>query len=185
MASDYQNHIGGKWVPASSGETFESRNPAQMDEVLGTFPRSGPDDVEQAVQAAKAAYHDWMMTPAPTRSDYLMRVGLLLEQRMDEYANLMTREMGKTLKESRGDIQEGIDFLYYMAGEGRRMFGHTVPSELRNKFSMTVRHPLGVVGLITPWNFPIAIPIWKIAPAIVAGCTMVFKPAEDTPLLAT
>ena len=185
MSSDFQNYIGGKWVPAQSGETFESRNPANQDEVLGTFPRSGPEDVDQAVQAAKAAYDEWMHTPAPVRGDYLMRAGLLLEERKEEHAELMTREMGKTLKESRGDIQEGIDFLYYMAGEGRRMFGNTMPSELPNKFSMTVRHPLGVVGLITPWNFPMAIPIWKIAPAVVAGCTMVFKPAEDTPLLAT
>jgi alpha-ketoglutaric semialdehyde dehydrogenase len=185
MAESYQNYIGGKWVPSESGETFEDRNPANRTEVLGTFPRSTPADVDAAVQAAKDAYREWMMTPPPERSDYLMRVGLLLEQRIDEYAELMTREMGKTLKESRGDIQEGIDFLHYMAGEGRRMFGHTVPSELRDKFSMTVRHPIGVVGLITPWNFPIAIPIWKIAPAIVSGCTSVFKPAEDTPLMAT
>ena len=185
MGSDFQNYLGGKWIPAGSGDTFESRNPANTDEVLGTFPRSTAEDVNQAVQAAKAAYQDWMQTPPPVRADHLMRVGLILEERKEEYAELMTREMGKTLKESRGDIQEGIDFLYYMAGEGRRMFGQTMPSELAGKFSMTVRHPIGVVGLITPWNFPIAIPIWKIAPAIVAGCTMVFKPAEDTPLLAT
>ncbi|HEX9824607.1 MAG TPA: aldehyde dehydrogenase family protein [Actinomycetota bacterium] len=185
MAETYQNYIGGKWVPGASGETFESRNPADRDEALGAFPRSGADDVDRAVQAAQDAYRDWMLTPGPERADYLLRAALLLEGRKDEYAELMTREMGKTLTESRGDIQEGIDFLHYMAGEGRRMLGNTVPSELRNKFSMTVRHPIGVVGLITPWNFPIAIPIWKIAPAIVAGCTSVFKPAEDTPLLAT
>jgi len=185
MAETYQNYIGGKWVPGASGETFESRNPADRDEALGAFPRSSADDVDRAVQAAQEAYRDWMLTPGPERADYLLRAALLLEGRKEEYAELMTREMGKTLKESRGDIQEGIDFLHYMAGEGRRMFGNTVPSELRNKFSMTVRHPIGVVGLITPWNFPIAIPIWKIAPAIVAGCTSVFKPAEDTPLLAT
>ena len=185
MARDELNYIGGKWIPAQSGETFESRNPANSDEVLGTFPRSASDDVDQAAQAAKSAYDEWRQTPPPVRADYLLRAGLLLEERKEEYSELMTREMGKTLKESRGDIQEGIDFLFYMAGEGRRMFGHTMPSELAGKFSMTVRHPIGVVGLITPWNFPIAIPIWKIAPAIVAGCTMVFKPAEDTPLLAT
>jgi alpha-ketoglutaric semialdehyde dehydrogenase len=185
MADAYQNYIGGKWVPSESGETFEDRNPADRNEVLGTFPKSNARDVDNAVQAARDAYRDWMLTPAPERADHLMRAGLLLEDRIEEYAELMTREMGKTLKESRGDIQEGIDFLFYMAGEGRRMFGHTVPSELRNKFSMTVRHPIGVVGLITPWNFPMAIPIWKIAPMIVAGCTGVFKPAEDTPLLAT
>ncbi|HEX6208063.1 MAG TPA: aldehyde dehydrogenase family protein [Actinomycetota bacterium] len=185
MIESYQNWIGGKWVPSASGDTFESRNPANMDEVVGTFPRSSADDVDAAVRAAKDAYDDWMRTPAPERADYLLRVALLLEERIEEWSELMTREMGKTLKESRGDIQEGIDFLHYMAGEGRRMQGHTIPSELRDKFSMTVRHPIGVVGLITPWNFPIAIPTWKLAPAIVSGCTSIFKPAEDTPLLAT
>src|ERR671919_755224 len=185
MAEELRNYIGGKWVPANSGETFESRNPANRDEVLGSFPHSGPEDVDAAVQAAEDAYRDWMLTPVPERADYLMRAGLILERRKEELAELMTREMGKTLKESRGDVQEGIDFLFYMAGEGRRFFGHTMPSELKNKFSMTVRHPIGVVGLIAPWNFPIAIPVWKIAPAIVAGCTSVFKPAQDTPLLAT
>jgi acyl-CoA reductase-like NAD-dependent aldehyde dehydrogenase len=185
MAEEFRNYVGGKWIPAASGETFESRNPANRDELLGTFPRSSAEDVDAAVQAASEAYRDWMGTPAPDRADYLMRVGLILEQRKEELSELMTREMGKTLKESRGDVQEGIDFAFYMAGEGRRSFGHTVPSELRNKFSMTVRHPIGVVGLITPWNFPIAIPLWKIAPAVVSGCTSIFKPAEDTPLLAT
>ena len=185
MAEEYRNYIGGKWIPAQSGETFESRNPADRDEVMGTFPRSMPEDVDAAAKAAAEAYRDWMMTPVPERADYLLRVALLLEQRKEELSELMTREMGKTLKESRGDVQEGIDFAHYMAGEGRRFFGHTMPSELRGKFSMTVRHPIGVVGLITPWNFPIAIPLWKIAPALVAGCTSIFKPAEDTPLLAT
>jgi aldehyde dehydrogenase (NAD+) len=185
MTDEYLNYIGGKWIPAASGETFESVNPADRTEVLGTFPHSAPEDVDQAIQAARAAYPEWMATPVPKRADYLMRAGLLLEQRKEEYAVLMTREMGKTLKETRADIQEGIDFLFYMSGEGRRSFGHTVPAELPNKFSMTVRHPVGVVGLITPWNFPIAIPTWKIAPAIVGGCTSVFKPAQDTPLLAT
>jgi acyl-CoA reductase-like NAD-dependent aldehyde dehydrogenase len=185
MAEDFKNYIGGKWIPASSGETFESRNPADRGEVLGTFPRSAAADVDAAAKAAKAAYRDWMLTPVPERADYLLRVGLLLEKRKEELSELMTREMGKTLKESRGDVQEGIDFAFYMAGEGRRFFGTTVPSELRGKFSMTVRHPIGVVGLVTPWNFPIAIPLWKIAPAVVAGCTSIFKPAEDTPLLAT
>ncbi|HEX2031004.1 MAG TPA: aldehyde dehydrogenase family protein [Actinomycetota bacterium] len=185
MAEEHRNYIGGQWVPAASGETFESRNPANRDELLATFPRSSAEDVDRAVRAAHDAYRDWMMTPVPDRADYLMRVGLKLEERKEELSELMTREMGKTLKESRGDVQEGIDFLYYMAGEGRRFFGHTMPSELRNKFSMTVRHPIGVVGLITPWNFPIAIPLWKIAPAVVSGCASVFKPAEDTPLLAT
>jgi alpha-ketoglutaric semialdehyde dehydrogenase len=185
MAEELRNYIGGKWVPAESGTTFESRNPADRDEVLGSFPRSSAEDVAAAIRAAGEVSGDWLLTPAPERADYLLRVGLLLEQRKEELSELMTREMGKTLKESRGDVQEGLDFALYMAGEGRRSFGDTMPSELRNKFSMTVRHPIGVVGLITPWNFPIAIPMWKIAPAIVAGCTSVFKPAEDTPLLAT
>ena len=185
MAEEFRNYIGGKWVPAESGTTFESRNPADRDEVLGSFPRSSAEDVAAAIRAAGEVSRDWLLTPAPERADYLLRVGLLLEQRKEELSELMTREMGKTLKESRGDVQEGLDFALYMAGEGRRSFGDTMPSELRNKFSMTVRHPIGVVGLITPWNFPIAIPMWKIAPAIVAGCTSVFKPAEDTPLLAT
>jgi aldehyde dehydrogenase (NAD+) len=125
-----------------------------------------------------------MATPAPERADYLLRLALLLEQRKEELSNVMTREMGKTLPEARADVQEGIDFAHYMSGEGRRLFGETMPSELRNKFYMTVRHPVGIVGLITPWNFPIAIPLWKIAPALVSGCTSVFKPAEDTPLCA-
>jgi aldehyde dehydrogenase (NAD+) len=142
-------------------------------------------DVDEAVGAAKAAYPSWAATPAPKRADYVYRVGILLEQRKEEIAHLMSREMGKTLRESRADVQEGIDFAVYMAGEGRRMFGVTTRSELPNKFSMTVRAPIGVSGLITPWNFPIAIPLWKIAPAIVAGCTSIFKPAEDTPLMAT
>jgi acyl-CoA reductase-like NAD-dependent aldehyde dehydrogenase len=185
MAEDYKNYVGGKWVGSESGETFESRNPANRDEVLGTFPRSGADDVARAAEAARDAYRDWFLTPAPERADYLLRVALLMEKRKEELSELMTREMGKTLKESRGDVQEGIDFAHYMAGEGRRSFGQTMPSELRGKFSMTVRHPIGVVGLITPWNFPIAIPLWKIAPAVVSGCTSIFKPAEDTPLLAT
>jgi acyl-CoA reductase-like NAD-dependent aldehyde dehydrogenase len=184
MGQDFGNFIAGEWVPASSGETFESRNPADRTEVLGTFAKGGPADVDRAVQAAKDAYPDWLLTPAPERADYVLRVALLLEERKEELSKVMTREMGKTLKESRADVQEGIDFAHYMAGEGRRFQGETVPSELRSKFYMTVRHPVGVVGLITPWNFPIAIPLWKIAPAIVSGCTSVFKPAEDTPLCA-
>ncbi len=185
MADEYLHYIGGKWIPSSAGETFESRNPADRDDLVGVVARGTPEDVDAAVRAAVEAYPDWLATPVPKRADYVLRVGLKLEERKEELSELMTREMGKTLKESRGDVQEGIDFLYYMAGEGRRFFGHTLPSELRNKFSMTVRHPIGVVGLITPWNFPIAIPSWKIAPALVSGCASVFKPAEDTPLLAT
>lgn len=184
MTRDFGNFINGEWVDAASGATFESRNPADRTEILGSFAKSDAADVDRAVQAAAAAYPEWMTTPVPERADYMLRVALLLEERKEELSEIMTREMGKTLKESRADVQEGIDFAHYMAGEGRRFFGHTIPAELRSKFYMTVRHPIGVVGLITPWNFPIAIPLWKIAPALVSGCTAVFKPAEDTPLCA-
>jgi aldehyde dehydrogenase (NAD+) len=185
VQTDFGNFIDGRWVDSVSGETFESRNPADRTEVVGTFARAAAADVDRAVQAAVAAYPKWMQTPAPVRADYLLRVALLLEERKEELSNVMTREMGKTLKESRADVQEGIDFAHYMAGEGRRATGESIPAELPNKIYMTVRHPMGVVGLITPWNFPIAIPLWKIAPAIVSGCTAVFKPAEDTPLCAS
>jgi len=185
MSEQYLNHIGGKWVGPQSGEFFPSLNPADQTQELGVFARSGAADVADAVAAAKAAYPAWLKTPVPARADYVLRVGLILEHRKEELSVLMTREMGKTLKESRADVQEGIDFCLYMAGEGRRFFGHTVPAELPSKFSMTLRHPIGVVALITPWNFPVAIPLWKIAPALIAGCTSIFKPAEDTPLLAT
>jgi acyl-CoA reductase-like NAD-dependent aldehyde dehydrogenase len=185
MRTDFGNFIDGQWVDSISGETFESRNPADRTKVLGTFARGAAADVDRAVQAAVKAYPEWMQTPAPTRADYVLRVALLLEERKEELSEVMTREMGKTLKESRADVQEGIDFAHYMAGEGRRAMGESIPAELPNKIYMTVRHPLGVVGLITPWNFPIAIPLWKIAPAIVSGCTSVFKPAEDTPLCAS
>lgn len=185
MSDQYLNYVGGKWVPSASGQFFSSRNPANRTQELGTFPRSNAADVDQAVAAAKDAYAAWHQTPVPERADYVLRAGLILEQRKEELSRLMTQEMGKTLRETRADVQEGIDFCFYMAGEGRRFFGHTVPAELPSKFSMTLRHPIGVVGLITPWNFPIAIPLWKIAPALISGCTSIFKPAEDTPLLAT
>ncbi|HEY7874382.1 MAG TPA: aldehyde dehydrogenase family protein, partial [Actinomycetota bacterium] len=184
MTRDFGNFINGEWVDAGSGATFESRNPADRTEVLGSFAKSDAADVDRAVQAAIDAYPAWLATPAPERADYMLRVALLLEERKEELSEVMTREMGKMLRESRADVQEGIDFAHYMAGEGRRFFGQTIPAELPNKFYMTVRHPIGVVGLITPWNFPIAIPLWKIAPALVSGCTSVFKPAEDTPLCA-
>ncbi|HVE76591.1 MAG TPA: aldehyde dehydrogenase family protein [Actinomycetota bacterium] len=184
MTKSFQNYISGKWVEPASGQYFASLNPADRNEEMGKFPKSTSEDVEKAVAAAKAAYPAWHRVPVPERADYVLRAGLILETRKEELSELMTREMGKTLKESRADVQEGIDFCFYMAGEGRRFFGNTVPAELPSKFSMTLRHPIGVVALITPWNFPIAIPLWKIAPAIVAGCTSIFKPAEDTPLLA-
>jgi len=185
MAHVYKNYIDGKWVESQSGETFTSINPAKRDEVVGVFQRSRKEDVVAAIDAAHAAFHGWSRTPAPARAEIVLRVGMLLEQRKDELAALETREMGKVLEEGRGDVQEAIDMAKYIAGEGRRLFGETVPSELRNKFAMMVREPLGVVGMITPWNFPIAIPTWKIFPALVSGNTIVFKPAEDTPGCAT
>jgi aldehyde dehydrogenase (NAD+) len=179
----FKNFIGGEWVDAVSGETFESRSPA-TGEVIGAFPKSGPDDVDRAVQAAQAAYEEWRLVPAPKRGEILLRFAQVLEREKDDLTDLMTREMGKVKAEAGGDVQEAIDMTYYMAGEGRRMWGQTTPSELRDKFNMSVRVPVGVVGAITPWNFPIAIPSWKLAPALVCGNTVVLKPAEDTPLLA-
>jgi aldehyde dehydrogenase (NAD+) len=178
----FQNYIGGKWVDAGGGETFESISPANG-EPIGVFPKSGPEDVDRAVSAAKAAFEEWRLVPAPKRGEVLFRFGQLLIEQKDELTDLMTREMGKVKAEAGGDVQEAIDMAYYMAGEGRRLFGQTTPSELRDKFNMSVRMPIGVVGAITPWNFPIAIPSWKILPALVCGNTIVFKPATDTPLL--
>src|SRR5437773_8013050 len=181
-AKNFKNYTDGAWVDASSGETFESTSPADG-ETIGTFPKSGREDVDRAVAAAKAAYDEWRLVPAPKRGEILFRFGQLLAEHKDELAQLMTREMGKVLAEARGDVQEAVDMSFYMAGEGRRLFGQTTPSELRDKFNMSVRMPIGVVGVITPWNFPIAIPSWKIVPALVCGNTVVFKPANDTPLL--
>jgi alpha-ketoglutaric semialdehyde dehydrogenase len=178
----FKNFVGGEWVEAASGESFETTSPANG-EVLGVFPRSGVEDVDRAVEAAKSAYEDWRLVPAPRRGEILFRFGQLLADHKDELAELMAREMGKVLPEAAGDVQEAIDMSFYMGGEGRRLFGHTTPSELRDKFNMSVRQPIGVIGVITPWNFPIAIPSWKIAPALVCGNTIVFKPATDTPLL--
>ena len=179
----FQNYIAGEWVDAASGETFETLSPA-TGEVLGTFPRSGAEDVDRAVTAARAAWEEWRLVPAPERGNVLYRFANLLTQEKEPLAELIAREMGKVLAEAGGDVQEAIDMSVYMAGEGRRLFGHTTPSELRDKFNMSVRMPIGVVGAITPWNFPIAIPSWKIAPALVCGNTVVLKPAEETPLLA-
>ncbi len=179
----FRNAIGGEWVDAESGETFESRSPA-TGEVLGVFPRSSAADVDRAVTVAAEAFAEWRLTPAPERAQVLYRFAALLVERKEELTDLMTREMGKVRAEAGGDVQEAIDMSLYMAGEGRRLWGHTTPSELRDKFQMSVRAPVGVIGVITPWNFPIAIPSWKIAPALVCGNTVVFKPAEETPLLA-
>ncbi|MBM7841525.1 aldehyde dehydrogenase family protein [Herpetosiphon giganteus] len=178
----YYNYIGGEWVPARSGKTYENRNPADTRDVIGIFPDSGAEDIAAAVAAAKEAYNAWRLVPAPKRGELLYRASQILQERKEQYANDMTREMGKVLAETRGDVQEAIDMGYFMAGEGRRLYGVTTPSELPNKFQMSVRQPLGVCGLITPWNFPMAIPSWKIFPALICGNTVVIKPAEDTPL---
>ncbi|MGI8606636.1 MAG: aldehyde dehydrogenase family protein, partial [Gaiellaceae bacterium] len=164
----YRNYIGGEWVEAVGGDTFETKNPA-TGEVLGVFPRSTAEDVNRAVAAAQEAYEGWRLTPAPKRAEILFRVGQFFIEHKHELTELMVEEMGKVRAEAGGDVQEAIDMTYYMAGEGRRLFGHTTPSELPDKFMMSVRMPVGVVGAITPWNFPIAIPSWKIAPALVCG----------------
>ncbi len=178
-----QNYINGKWVAAQSGATFESYSPA-TGQLLGRLAKSGPEEVAVAVAAARAAFDTWRKYPAPRRGEILFRVGAILAQRKEELARLMTMEMGKVLEEARGDVQEGIDMAFYMGGEGRRQFGMTAPSEMYDKFQMAVRDPVGVVAAITPWNFPMAIPTWKIMPALVCGNTVVFKPASDTPLVA-
>jgi acyl-CoA reductase-like NAD-dependent aldehyde dehydrogenase len=178
----FQNYIAGEWRDAVSGETFESTSPADGDSI-GTFPLSGEEDVNRAVEAAKTAFEEWRLVPAPKRGEILFRFGELLKGEKEELSQLMAHEMGKVLAEARGDVQEAIDMAYYMGGEGRRLFGQTTPSELRDKFQMSVRMPIGVIGVITPWNFPIAIPSWKTLPALVAGNTIVFKPATDTPTL--
>ena len=178
----YKNFIGGEWIESKSGKGIENRNPANTSDLVGIFPASDAHDVAHAVDAAREASKEWRLTPAPKRAEILYRAAELLVQRKEDYSRDMTREMGKVLAETRGDTQEAIDMTYLMAGEGRRMFGQTTPSELPNKFAMSVRTPVGVAGLITPWNFPIAIPSWKIMPALVTGNAVVIKPAEDTPL---
>jgi alpha-ketoglutaric semialdehyde dehydrogenase len=180
----YRNFINGEWVESVTHECFEDLNPADRSELVGLFPRSTPEDVNRAVEAACEAYKSWRLLPAPKRGEILFRAARLLVERKDTMAEQMTLEMGKVLAETRGDVQEAIDMTFYMAGEGRRQFGQTTPSELANKFAMTVRSPLGVCGLITPWNFPMAIPSWKAMPALICGNTVALKPAEDTPLSA-
>jgi acyl-CoA reductase-like NAD-dependent aldehyde dehydrogenase len=179
--TDFLNFIDGAWVAPSTGAWFENRNPADTRDLIGRFPASGVADVERAVASAQRGFARWKRTPAPARGDVLRRVGDLLSARKEELADLMTREMGKPLAETRGDVQEGIDTAYYAATEGRRLFGHTVPSELRHKWAMSMRRPIGVAGLITPFNFPLAIPTWKMFPALVCGNAIVFKPSEDVP----
>jgi aldehyde dehydrogenase (NAD+) len=183
-ATVFHNYIDGAWTASASGETFANRNPAHTDDLIGVFQKSTRRDVEAALGAAARAYVEWRLVPAPKRAELLFRAAQLIVERKEQFARDMTREMGKVLNETRGDVQEAIDMTYYIAGEGRRMFGQTVPSELRNKFAMSVRQPLGVASIITPWNFPMAIPSWKIIPALVCGNTVVFKPASQTPLSA-
>jgi alpha-ketoglutaric semialdehyde dehydrogenase len=178
---DYGNFIGGEWRPAESGRTFESRNPADTRDLVATFAASDAADVAAAIRAAEDALPRWRATPAPKRGEIMYAFAALLAQHKERLARAMTREMGKVLAEARGDVQEGIDIAYLMAGEGRRLFGDTTPSELPDKWAMSVREPIGVAGIITPWNFPMAIPCWKMMPALVCGNTVVFKPASDTP----
>src|SRR5471030_1600860 len=178
----FKNFVAGKWVDAASAPTSENRNPADWTDAIGTFPRSGSADVARAVESAKRGFALWSRTPAPLRGDVLRKIGDLMTSRKEEIADLMTREMGKPLTETRGDVQEGIDTAYYAATEGRRLFGRTVPSEMKNKWAMSFRRPIGVAGIITPFNFPLAIPTWKMFPALVCGNSCVFKPAEDVPM---
>jgi len=180
----YQNFIAGEWRGSASGKTFSSTNPANTNEVVGHFQQSTLADLEEAVAAARKAQPAWAAVPAPERGEILLRTALLLEQHKEELAALMTREMGKVLKETRGDVQTAIDVARFMAGEGRRAEGETIPSAMHNKFNMTIRQPMGIVGIITPWNFPMAIPAWKTLPALLAGNAVILKPASDTPLLA-
>src|SRR5271169_6870152 len=179
----FNNFINGEWVePRGGGAAYDNRNPANTDELIGEFVSSTSADVDAAVDAATEAYKTWRLVPAPKRAEILYRTAEMLLQRKEELSRDMTREMGKVLAETRGDVQEAIDMTYYMAGEGRRLFGQTTPSELPNKFAMAVRQPLGVCVMITPWNFPMAIPSWKLFPALVAGNCCVIKPSQDTPL---
>lgn len=180
MTELVKNYIGGQWVPAQSGATFPTLNPA-TEEIIAEAVSSDKDDVAKAVAVAKEAYLKWRLTPAPRRGEILFRLAQILTERKDELARLMTMEMGKILAETRGDVQEAIDMAYYMGGEGRRLNGYTAPVEMPNKFGMAIRDSVGIVGLVTPWNFPVAVPSWKILPALIAGNTIVWKPSEDTP----
>jgi aldehyde dehydrogenase (NAD+) len=180
----YHNYIAGEWVKSSSGEWFDNVNPADVSDIVGRFPLSNAEDVNHAVDAAQSAATKWRLTPAPKRAEILFRLGEILREHKDEYTRDMTREMGKVLKEAGGDVQEAIDCTYYTAGEGRRLHGFTTPAEMPNKFAMCVRQPVGICGLITPFNFPMAIPSWKLIPALVCGNTVVIKSGEDVPLSA-
>ncbi len=185
MAKTYKNFIAGKWVAPSTGRYIQNRNPADTTDLIGRFPESGKADVEAAVASARRGFDLWSKVPAPARGDVLRRVGDLMTAQKEVLADAMTREMGKVLTETRGDVQEGIDTAYYAATEGRRLFGHTVPSELRQKFAMSVRRPIGPTGLIMPFNFPLAIPTWKAFPALLCGNSIILKPSEDVPHTVT
>ncbi|MCZ6759638.1 MAG: aldehyde dehydrogenase family protein [Gemmatimonadetes bacterium] len=185
MAKKFLNYIGGEWVEPSTGKYFQNRNPANWSQIVGLFPDSGLQDARRAVRSAARGFEIWSKTPAPLRGEVLKAVGDLLVKNKEKIARVMTQEMGKVLDETRGDVQEGIDTAYYAAIEGRRLFGHTVPSELRDKWAMTYRRPIGICGLITPFNFPMAIPTWKMFPALVCGNSVIFKPSHDVPRTAT
>jgi len=185
MAKTFKNFIDGKWVAPLTGDHYENRNPADWTDLIGRFPKSGSKDVALAVKAARRGFDLWKRTPAPARGDVLRRVGDVLTERKEDIARAMTREMGKVLAETRGDVQEGIDTAYYAASEGRRLFGHTVPSELKAKWAMSYRRPIGIAGIITPFNFPMAIPTWKIFPALLCGNAVIFKPSADVPHTGT
>src|SRR3954454_482848 len=176
MTKNFANFIGGQWVAPKGGAYFENRNPADPRDLIGCFPDSDADDLAAAVASAKRGFELWRRTPAPARGDVLRRVGDLLVERKQAIAEAMTREMGKVVAETNGDVQEGIDTAYYAATEGRRLYGHVVPSELRSKWAMSYRRPIGVAGLITPFNFPLAIPSWKMFPALLCGNAVIIKP---------
>src|ERR1051325_272266 len=184
MPTKYKNLINGEWVEPSSGQYIENQNPADINDIIGLYPISNEKDVNLAASSAKSAFEKWRLIPAPKRGDILKLTGDIMTERKDEIAREMTREMGKVIAETKGDVQEGIDTAYYAASEGRRLFGLNAPSELPNKMNMSFRTPVGAAGIITPWNFPMAIPTWKIFPALVSGNTIVFKPAELTPKTA-
>ena len=178
---EFQNYINGKWIAGKN--KFQAINPAN-EELVADIAQAEVSDVEAAVQAATLAFQSWRLVPAPLRGEILFKVGDLLKQKKEELAQLLTRDMGKVIAEARGDVQEAIDMAYFMGGEGRRLLGYTAPVEMPNKFGMAVRDPAGVVGLITPWNFPIAVPSWKIFPALVAGNTIIWKPSPETPAIS-
>ncbi|HUI88159.1 MAG TPA: aldehyde dehydrogenase family protein [Anaerolineales bacterium] len=180
---EFQNYVDGKWVRGHNGITFDTINPA-TEEVLAQIQAAGIADVDSAVESATNAFKRWRLMSAPLRGELLFKVGDILKQKKEELACLLTQDMGKVIAEARGDVQEAIDMAYYMGGEGRRLLGYTAPVEMPNKFGMAMRDPSGVVGVITPWNFPLAVPSWKIFPALIAGNTVIWKPSPETPAIS-